>query len=281
MVDTHTHFYDPHRPEGVPWPDPKDSVLYRTVLPTDFKRLATPLGITGTLVVEASSRLEDNQWILDIAEYDPFLLGFVGNLQLDDPKFSSSLNRFSKNRLFRGIRIGGDWVRKGAGNPSVRNGLTQLSEADLSLDVLIGPDQLHQVADLGRAFPKLQIVIDHCANLKIDGEQPPGEWIDGLIACHYQPNLSMKISGLVEGSGQVNQRAPRTLDFYRRVLDSAWSAFGEDRVIFGSNWPVSERFATLETVLQLVADYAQSRNSFAAEKCFYSNAKRVYKFNPR
>jgi len=107
IIDTHTHFYDPTRPEGVPWPNPDDDVLYRTVMPDDYKRLAVPEGVTGTVVVEASKWIEDNKWILDLAANEPYIVGFVGNLDPNDEDFEDNLNRFSGNVLFRGIRIGG------------------------------------------------------------------------------------------------------------------------------------------------------------------------------
>ena len=99
IIDTHTHFYDPTRPEGVPWPNPNDEVLYRRVMPEDFKALAVPEGATGTVVVEASKWLEDNQWILDLAADEPFIVGFVGHLEPTDD-FEDNLNRFSANPLF-------------------------------------------------------------------------------------------------------------------------------------------------------------------------------------
>ncbi|MFO1461569.1 MAG: hypothetical protein U1G08_19470 [Verrucomicrobiota bacterium] len=67
IIDSHTHFYDPTRPEGVPWPDSKDPVLYRPVLPAEFTALTSPLGV-GTVVIEASPRPKDNEWLLALAE---------------------------------------------------------------------------------------------------------------------------------------------------------------------------------------------------------------------
>ncbi len=104
IIDTHKHFYDPTRPEGAPWPNPRDEVLYRRVLPEDYKALAVPQGVSGTVVVEASEWVEDNQWILDLAAKEPFIVGFVGNLQPGSEDFGSNLERFSANPLFRGIR---------------------------------------------------------------------------------------------------------------------------------------------------------------------------------
>src|ERR1041385_4920670 len=104
IIDTHTHFYDPTRPQGVPWPEPTDELLYRRVLPEDYKALAVPEGVTGTVVVEASQWVEDNDWILGLAAEEPFIVGFVGNLQPGAEGFGENLDRFAANPLFRGIR---------------------------------------------------------------------------------------------------------------------------------------------------------------------------------
>ena len=93
IVDTHAHFYDPTRPQGVPWPPKDDPVLYCPIYPEEFKKLARPHGVTGTVVVEASPWREDNQWVLDLAAGDPFLLGLVGHLLPGDPDFVAQLRR--------------------------------------------------------------------------------------------------------------------------------------------------------------------------------------------
>ena len=87
VVDTHTHFYDPTRAQGVPWPPKDDAVLYRTILPKNYQSLPKPQSVTGTIVVEASSWIEDNQWILDLAEKNPFIFGFVGHLPVGTQEF--------------------------------------------------------------------------------------------------------------------------------------------------------------------------------------------------
>ena len=107
IVDTHTHFYDPTRAQGVPWPAPSEKQLYRTVLPPEFRKLAEPLGIRGTVLVEASPWVEDNQWLLDLAAREPFILGVVGNLDPLAVDFAANVARFAKNPKFRGIRVAG------------------------------------------------------------------------------------------------------------------------------------------------------------------------------
>ena len=277
IVDTHTHFYDPTRPQGVPWPPKNDPLLYRAVHPDEFKKIAQPHGVTGTLVVEASPWLEDNQWVLDLAARDKFLIGLVGNVKPGRAEFAGELKRFAANPLFRGIRIG-VWEKSPlAADAAVVRDLKLLADGSLSLDVLTKPDRLSDVAKLAAAIPSLRIIVDHCANVGIDGKTPPSVWLDGLRACSSHQSIFMKVSGLVEGTGRSDGTAPTDVSFYRPTLDAIWATFGDDRVIFGSNWPVSARFASYSTVFSIVDSYFQSKGTSVAEKYFSRNARAAYR----
>ncbi len=276
LIDCHTHFYDPTRPQGVPWPGKNEAQLYRRVLPADFKRLATPLGITGTVVVEASAWLEDNQWILDLAQDEPFIKGFVGHLNPGEVEFPPQVKRFARHKLFRGIRVSGGEVKRLI-EPDRLNHLGLLAELDLSLDVNGGVDSLSSVAAIARAVPSLRIVIDHVANVRIDGEAPPSAWQEGMRQAAEQRNVFCKVSGLVEGSGRRPGQAPRDLSFYRPVLDHVWRLFAPDRVIYGSNWPVSELFANFATVHALVRSYCAEQERDCG-RFFAANARAAYQW---
>src|SRR5229473_6562083 len=104
IIDTHIHLFDPRRPQGVPWPDKDDAILYRPALPERYRRVTKALGIVGAIEVECSPWLEDNQWILGIAAKDTIIVGTVGNLEPGKPDFRKYLERFHQNPLFRGIR---------------------------------------------------------------------------------------------------------------------------------------------------------------------------------
>ena len=110
VIDCHTHFYDPARPGGIPWPA-KGSPLYRTVLPKHLRELKHFRRVTGTVIVEASDRLEDNAWLLGLAKDDPFVVGIVGRLEPGSPDFAKHLKRFAAHPLFRGIRISTSLLR--------------------------------------------------------------------------------------------------------------------------------------------------------------------------
>jgi predicted TIM-barrel fold metal-dependent hydrolase len=102
IIDTHTHFYDPFRPQGVPWPG-KNSSLYRKVTPEEFIKVTRPCGITGTIVVEASSWIEDNQYLLDLASKHKVIYGVVGRLAPGSKDFEKYFKRFVKSSYFKGI----------------------------------------------------------------------------------------------------------------------------------------------------------------------------------
>jgi L-fuconolactonase len=152
--------------------------------------------------------------------------------------------------------------------------LRLLAKRGLTLDVLGGPDQIEKISSLGRTIPDLRIVVDHCAGVRVTGGAPESEWILAIKHLAAVPNVHMKVSGLVEGTGRPDS-APVNADYYRPVLDVLWNSFGEDRVLFGSNWPVSARFANYEGVLQIVREYVGAGS--AAEKYFRRNAERVYR----
>jgi L-fuconolactonase len=277
IIDSHTHFYDPSRPEGVPWPGRSDAQLYRPVYPRDYKSVSAPYGITGTVVIEASAWLEDNAWILELARNEGVIAGFVGRLTPGDPSFGTGLARFARNPLFRGIRVSGRDVG-GLADPARLRDLAALAAHDLALDVNGDTSSLTVVAAVARAVPGLRIVIDHVANVTIDGKVPPDAWLTGMQAASAQRNVFCKVSGLVEGTGRRDGKAPADLEFYRPVLDAVWARFGEERLIYGSNWPVSELFAPFGTVHRLVEGYFKARGDSATRRYFADNARAAYKW---
>jgi L-fuconolactonase len=279
VIDCHTHFYDPTRPQGVPWPGKNETQLYRPVMPRHYKALAVPHGVTGTIVVEASGWFEDNQWILDLAKEEPFIKGFIGNLSPGAPDFRQGVQRFARDPLFRGIRISFGEVPK-LNDPARLRELGALVDHDLSLDLNGGVDSLETVVVVARALPELRIIINHVANVRIDGGLLPENWRKGMRQVAAQPNIFCKVSGLVEGAGRRSD-APRDLNFYLPVLDHVWDCFGQDRIIYGSNWPVSELFAEFATVHGIAQDYISAKGPVAERKFFAENARRIYKWLAR
>jgi L-fuconolactonase len=278
IIDTHTHFYDPSRPQGVPWPREDDRLLYRTVLPEHFGALAEPLGVGGTIVVEASEWLEDNQWILDLARHEPLIVGFVGHIDLLGNSFARSLDRFAANPLFRGIRARGIGLEALTEGTGLRN-IQLLAERDLSLDVLAGTEDLGEITELADKLRSLRIIINHIGHVPIDGKEPDRAWQECMNRAADCPLVYCKVSRLTEAA--VTYPAPEDPAFYRPTLDFLFRTFGEDRLLYGSNWPVSDLAADYTTGLNAVASYFKSKGERATDKVFWENAKAAYKWLER
>jgi len=282
IVDCHTHFYDPTRPEGVPWPGKDDSTLYRTVLPKHFLEQAAKLGVTKTVVVEASPWVEDNAWLLKLAITNPSIVGVVGNLTPGKPMFADHLKQFAANEIFRGIRIGQDTLRVGLEQVDFVADIRRLAEIGLELDVNGGPEMPVEVARLAEKAPELTIVINHLANVDVDGGPAPKEWMAAMRAAAKHANVFCKVSALVEHAKPKSgdSKVPDDVDFYRPTLDGIWAIFGDDRLIYGSNWPVSDRYAPYSTVFSIVNEYVQARGATVAEKFFSKNSQVAYRWSP-
>ncbi|MBI1346691.1 amidohydrolase family protein [bacterium] len=278
VVDTHTHFYDPTRSEGVPWPGKNDAFLYRPVLPPEYQQMTAPLGVVGTVVVEASPWVEDNQWILDLCDRYPYLLGQVGHLQPGSDEFTQHFSRFVKHPKWLGVRVNADPLAKGLDNPQFLADVRRLMEAGRELDVNGGPSLLPLVDRLAKELPELRIVINHLANVRIDGPNVPADWQRDVATVAAHPHVFMKVSALVEGASQGNRQAPGDVEYYRPTLDIVWQAFGKDRVIYGSNWPVSARYADYATVQRLVQEYVSDQPLSDQAKFFQGNAQRAYRW---
>ena len=264
LIDTHVHFYDPARPRGVPWPPKNDALLYKTVLPASYANLVQPLGVTGAIVIEASAWLEDNQWVLDLARESRMIAGVVGHLEPGNRGFRKSLERFARNPLFRGIRLNGDAIAGGVVRPAFLDDIRHLAGAGLMMDAIGPASMLRPLLALTARVPALRVGIDH-----MPGE--PDGWQTGagsramMRELAQRPQVFCKVSGVrprVDG-------AP--------ALDELWEMFGPARVMYGSNWPVSDRVAPYADILRTVKEYAESRGPDAAAGFFAGNAKACYR----
>jgi len=283
IIDTHIHLFDPTRPQGVPWPEKNDTVLYKPALPDRYRKIAAPLGITGAIEVEASPWLEDNQWVLDIAARDTIVVGTVGDIEPGKNGFGRNLDRFHRNPLFRGIRYGNLWGRDLAAElskPDFVTDLKLLADAGLVLDTANQTPALIaaavRVTDL---VPNLRVVIDHLPQL-----DPPSEpkalraYQADLRELGKRPQVYVKISQVLR---RVDGRVPTDLNFYRSRLDQLSAIFGEDRLLYGSDWPNSDQWGTYSQVLSVVREYFMAKGKTAAEKYFWKNSAAAYRWVKR
>lgn len=282
VVDTHTHFYDPARKEGVPWPG-KGTQLYRTVLPKDWLAVAEPHGVRETVVVEASKWLEDNAWILDLAATEKSIIGFVGHLSPHEVDFAKHLKRFAANPIFRGIRVSGAEFFESVDKAEFRTGIALMADLGLQLDVNGAASNHLPAARLAADVPALRIVIDHVGGAG-DAAHLSDEWRAGMATLGKRKNVFCKVSALMEQtreSGKQWGKAPRDTAYYAPILDHCWESFGEDRLVYGSNWPVCEKGGTYAEQFRIVNEYFAAKGREACEKYFWKNSREAYRWRER
>ncbi len=274
IIDTHIHLFDPRRPQGIPWPPKDNAKLYKPALPERYRQITGPLGVVGAIKVEASPWLEDNQWVLDVAAKDKIVVGVVGNLEPGKPEFAKNLERFHKNELFLGIRNGNLWDRNFKAvvdRPEAISDLKLLAQAGLTMDSANpNVDLMQDMVRLTDKVPNLRIVVDHLPQL-----QPFASGQAVLKELAKRPQVFVKISAVFR---KVDGKIPTDVAFYRDTLDSICAIFGEDRVLYGSDWPNSDNMLPLPDGLKLVQTYFSTKSRAAQEKYFWKNSVVAYKW---
>ena len=283
IIDTHVHLYDSTRPGGIPWPPETNELIYRKNLPDRLREVTEGLNVVGAIKVEASPLFEDNQWVLDVIEDDPIMVGMIGNLEPDQPEFASHLEQFGANPLFLGIRYGYLWgrdLRAMVDNPAFIEGLKLLAERNLTLDTA-NPSvrALEDVVNLTDKVPNLRVVLDHLPKLE---EPPPGPERDTYQAAMKtlgaRPNVFVKVSAVLRN---IDGNVPDDLEIYRAKLDEMWATFGDNRVLYGSDWPNSEPLGMYPKVLNVVQRYTAEKTREQREKYFWKNSVTAYRWRKR
>lgn len=277
MIDTHIHLYDTEREKGVPWPPQDDKVLYKPHLPREFEKVSQKAGVTGVVIVEASDILEDNQWVLDLVKGNQYFIGLVGNVDPYRADFPEQLKRIARDKRLVGIRARVKGKKLDYRDQQVLKNFRVLAKHNLALDVLMngeGHQTVLEVADVARKIPELRIVVNHVLGYNIDGKLPGKDWIDAVKQLAQNKNVMVKISGLYQRC--VPQPATQEISHYRELLDILWIHFGEDRLIYGSNWPCTKKSGDYISFVKLVNQYFAEKGQRACEKYFWQNASKAY-----
>lgn len=282
-IDTHIHLYDPTRPGGVPWPLASDVVLYRPALPNRYRLLARPFGIVGAIAIECSPLASDNDWLLRIAASNDFIVGVIGDLDPSLTTFSFELQRLRADPHFLGIRYGNLWNRSlGAHlkDTAFVENLKMLAKSGLVLESANpNPTLIAELALLTSIVPDLRIVIDHLP------QAPPSDRIDvrdryleDLRVIRRQSNVFVKGSEILR---RIDGKVSMDVEFYRPWLDQIWEIFGEDRMLFGSDWPNSDTTAPFADTLSIAQRYILTRSRGASQRYWWKNSEAAYGWKPR
>jgi len=272
-IDTHQHFwrYDQAQYD---WISEDMSVLKADYLPDDLEEARSGTGYTESIAVQARQSIEETDCLLKLAENHRSIRGVVGWLDLQSPEIAQQIDKYASATLLKGVRhvLQDEEDDSFMLRPGFLNGITCLEDTGLLYEILIFPRQLEKAIKMVSLFPGQKFVLDHCAKPIIRlGEIQ--EWAEKVYKLASFPNVSCKVSGLVTEADWLLWQAE---DFYP-YLELIWNAFGEDRLMIGSDWPVCLVAASYPQVVGLAEDYFRNFGTETLRKITTENAIRIYR----
>lgn len=254
VVDAHHHFWTPGRYDYYWMAGPELEPIRQPFQPADLQPLLTASGVDCTVLVQTVPSVDETREFLEIADDNPFVAGVVGWVDLTDPTVDLTLAELKTGRggeYLVGIRHmvhdepDAEWLVR----PDVQRGLQAVAHADLAYDLLLRPRELPAALEVVKAHPHLRFVIDHLAKPEI-ALGLIAEWKDRMAAFGEQPHVMCKLSGMVTEANWTSW----TPEDLRPYVETVLGIFGTERVMFGSDWPVS----------LLAAEYGQVKSALEA-----------------
>lgn len=271
-MDAHHHLWR-YTPVEYGWIDERMGVLRRDFLPQDLKPLLERAGIDGAIAVQARQTLEETEWLLRLAEQNPWMRGVVGWAPIAASEFPALLEKLRRNPKLKGLRHivqdepDDDFILGAAFN----RGIEALQGTGLVYDVLIHARHLPQAIWFVDRHPEQAFVLDHCAKPRISiGEMEP--WRTQIRELARRPHVCCKVSGLVTEADWARWK-PEDL---RRYFDVVLQAFGAERVMFGSDWPVALLASAYQRWAETVETWTAGLSVSEREAVLGGNAVRVY-----
>ena len=271
-IDAHQHFWKFDAARDTWITDPMQ-VIRKDFLPRDLAPDLKANGIDACITVQADSSENDTRFLLELAENDPQIAGVVGWVDLRSPQLEERLKAFSKFPKLRGFRhvAQSETDNRFLVQPEFTAGIARLREFNFTYDILVLPRQLPAAIELVAMFPEQPFVIDHLGKPDVR-TRTSTRWPEKIkkLACY--PNVYGKISGLLTEADWYRWKPADFVPF----LDAAFEAFGPDRLMFGSDWPVCLVAGTYSQVRQSIAEYVEKNAPAAKAKIFGENAAHFY-----
>jgi len=275
VIDAHHHVWD-LTVRDQPWLSGADkAAIRRTFTVDDLRPAAKAAGVGATVLVQTVTVAAETPEMLAVADADPLVAGVVGWTDLTSPAIADELARLAGGpggRWLAGIRHqvqeepDPDWLRR----PDVIRGLRAVAAAGLAYDLVILPHQLPAATYAAAAVPGLTLVLDHAGKPRVaDGEL--GGWAAAVREFATLPNTTCKLSGLVT-------EAPHgtAAQAFAAVADVVLDAFGADRVMFGSDWPVCLLVSDYAAVMALARSLTSGLSAAERTAVFGATAARAY-----
>jgi L-fuconolactonase len=271
-IDAHQHFWR-YTAARDTWITAEMSILMRDFLPDDLLPELKAGGFAGSIAVQADQSAAETSFLLDLADRNPAIRGVVGWVDLCAPDVSAHLEKYSRAARLCGFR---HIAQAEADDLLLREdfsrGIAALAQFDFTYDILIYERQLPAAVALVEKHPQQRFAVDHLAKPAMRAKDM-ALWARGMRALAANPNVCCKASGLVTEGDWKSWRA----DEFAPYLDVVFEAFGADRVMFGSDWPVCLLAATYAQVTQLIEDYVRALSAADREKVFGGNAVQFYR----
>ena len=272
-IDSHQHFwkYNPVRDQ---WITDEMVVIRRDFLPQDLLPELRANSIDGCIAVQADQSEQETQFLLDLARQNDFIHGVVGWIDLRADNVAECLGLLSQNKKLRGFRhiVQAEPDDRFMLQRAFLRGIGGLRQFGFTYDILIYPRQLPAAIELVARFPNQPFVIDHIAKPEIKAKRTL-PWAQQMLEIAGNRNVYCKLSGLLTEADWNNWKT----DDFKPYLDTVFDAFGTDRIMFGSDWPVCLLAGSYSQMMQLIADYTKSFSPSDKEKIFGLNAARFYR----
>ena len=266
-IDAHQHFWIYNHADYV-WMGPEHRSLRRDFTADDLEPLLDSVDFDGSIAVQARQMIKETEWLLEIADRKQRVFGVVGWLDLCSEQISDQIDEFARRPELCGVRHvvhdepDDDFMLR----KDFRRGISLLESADLTYDLLIFPRHLSRSIDLVDEFPNQPFVVDHIAKPPIAAGDMDG-WDSDIRTLAERENVFCKLSGMVTEAGQSWSSS----DFVP-YIDVIVDAFGPDRLMIGSDWPVSTLRGEYQDVMRVVLDYVENlsqpeRDAICGETC--------------
>jgi len=253
-LDAHQHFWEYNMAE-YGWIGEEMNAIRQSFLPQDLEPILVQSGMNGCIAVQARQSLTETQWLLQLADRHECIKGVVGWVDLCSDEVRNQLELFASNPYLKGVRhvIQDEPDLKYVLREDFQRGISLLKEYDLAYDLLVSKEQLSYAVELVKTFPEQRFVLDHLAKPDIkSGIISP--WKEALESLAAQPNAYCKLSGMVTEADWANW----TPSDFTSYLNTAIEVFGADRLMFGSDWPVSNLSASYTDVYGLITTHIHS-----------------------
>ena len=271
-IDTHQHFWQ-YNPVRDAWITEEMKVIQRDFLPSDLEPLLRQTGFDGCVAVQADQSENETAFLLQLAGENDFIKGVVGWIDLQARNISERLEYYTQFEKLKGFRhiLQAEPRRDLMLTAHFQRGIRLLNQYNFTYDILIYPDQLPYIKTFVAGFPEQPFVIDHLAKPNIK-ERTIDEWKKNIADVARFENVYCKVSGMVTEADWRNWQK----EDFRPYMDVVVEAFGPDRLLFGSDWPVCLLAAGYGEVLSICEDYFSGFSADEKTKIFRDNAIKFY-----